>query len=65
MITLEQVDQLRKRTNCVMKKQKNCEKHDGNVLEAIVDFERSKNTKYNYILLHTIARKTKRFLVKR
>ncbi|NLK68263.1 MAG: DUF4342 domain-containing protein [Clostridiaceae bacterium] len=49
MITLEQVDQLRKRTNCSYEEAKELlEKHDGNVLEAIVDFERSKNTKYNY-----------------
>ncbi len=44
MITLEQVDQLRKRTNCSYEEAKALlEKHNGNVLEAIVDFEQSKN----------------------
>lgn len=47
MITLEQVDQLRKRTNCSYEEAKALlEKHNGNVLEAIVDFEKSKNKKY-------------------
>ncbi len=49
MITLEQVDQLRKRTNCSYEEAKELlEKHNGDVLEAIVDFEKSKNNKYNY-----------------
>ncbi|NLN63968.1 MAG: DUF4342 domain-containing protein [Clostridiaceae bacterium] len=48
MITLEQVDQLRKRTNCSYEEAKALlEKHDGNVLEAIVDFEKSKRDR-NY-----------------
>lgn len=44
MITLEQMDQMRKRTNCSYEEAKFfLEKHNGDVLEAIVDFERSKN----------------------
>jgi hypothetical protein len=43
MITLEQVDQLRKRTNCSYEEAKVLlEKHNGNVLDAIVEFEKSK-----------------------
>lgn len=47
MITLEQVDQMRKRTNCSYEEAKFfLEKHNGDVLEAIVDFEKStKGTK--------------------
>jgi len=46
MITLEQVDQLRKRTNCSYEEAKVLlEKHNGNVLDAIVDFEKSKGKK--------------------
>lgn len=46
MITLEQVDQLRKRTNCSYEEAKALlEKHNGDVLEAIVDFEKSRNSK--------------------
>lgn len=45
MVTLEQVDQMRKRTNCSYEEAKFfLEKHNGDVLEAIVDFERSKNS---------------------
>jgi len=48
MITLEQVDQMRKRTNCSYEEAKfYLEKHNGNVLEAIVDFERTKNSTRN------------------
>jgi len=48
MITLEQVDQMRKRTNCSYEEAKFfLEKHNGNVLEAIVDFERTKNSTKN------------------
>lgn len=48
MITLEQVDQLRKRTNCSYEEAKALlEKHNGDVLEAIVEFEKSRNNK-NY-----------------
>ncbi|NLM10487.1 MAG: DUF4342 domain-containing protein [Clostridiaceae bacterium] len=44
MVTLEQVDQMRKRTNCSYEEAKFfLEKHNGDVLEAIVDFEKSKN----------------------
>ncbi|HEY8499394.1 MAG TPA: DUF4342 domain-containing protein [Clostridia bacterium] len=46
MITLEQVDQLRKRTNCSYEEAKALlEKHDGNVLDAIVEFEKNKGRK--------------------
>jgi hypothetical protein len=48
MITLEQVDQLRKRTNCSYEEAKALlERHNGDVLEAIVEFEKSKHNK-NY-----------------
>jgi hypothetical protein len=48
MITLEQVDQLRKRTNCSYEEAKAMlERHNGDVLEAIVEFEKSKQNK-NY-----------------
>lgn len=48
MITLEQVDQLRKRTNCSYEEAKALlEKHNGDVLEAIVEFEKSRQNK-NY-----------------
>lgn len=48
MITLEQVDQLRKRTNCSYEEAKALlEKHNGDVLEAIVEFEKSRHSK-NY-----------------
>ncbi|MBP7176573.1 MAG: DUF4342 domain-containing protein [Thermoclostridium sp.] len=49
MITLEQVDQLRKRTNCSYEEAKALlERHNGDVLEAIVEFEKGKHTKsYN------------------
>ncbi len=48
MLTLEQVDQLRKRTNCSYEEAKALlEKHNGDVLEAIVEFEKSKHTR-NY-----------------
>ncbi|AGI39453.1 DUF4342 domain-containing protein [Thermoclostridium stercorarium] len=44
MITLEQVDQMRKRTNCSYEEAKFfLEKHNGDLLEAIVDFEKNKN----------------------
>jgi len=46
MITLEQVDQLRKRTNCSYEEAKILlEKHNGNVLDAIVEFEKNKGKK--------------------
>lgn len=46
MVTLEQVDQLRKRTNCSYEEAKELlEKHNGDVLEAIVDFERNRKGK--------------------
>ncbi|HAA26305.1 MAG TPA: hypothetical protein DCE11_09380 [Ruminiclostridium sp.] len=46
MITLEQVDQLRKRTNCSYEEAKVLlEKHNGNVLDAIVEFEKNKGKK--------------------
>lgn len=46
MITLEQVDQLRKRTNCSYEEAKALlEKHNGDVLEAIVDFEKSRHSR--------------------
>ncbi|NLY18612.1 MAG: DUF4342 domain-containing protein [Clostridiaceae bacterium] len=46
MITLEQVDQLRKRTNCSYEEAKELlEKHNGDVLEAIVDFEKNRKGK--------------------
>lgn len=46
MITLEQVDQLRKRTNCSYAEAKALlERHNGDVLEAIVEFERSGQNK--------------------
>lgn len=46
MITLEQVDQLRKRTNCSYEEAKVLlEKHNGNVLDAIVEFEKNKGQK--------------------
>lgn len=46
MITLEQVDQLRKRTNCSYEEAKALlEKHNGDVLEAIVEFEKSKHNR--------------------
>ena len=46
MITLEKVDQLRKRTNCSYEEAKELlEKHDGDVLEAIVDFEKNRKGK--------------------
>lgn len=50
MVTLERVDQMRKRTNCSYEEAKFfLEKHNGDVLEAIVDFEKSKsNSKYAY-----------------
>lgn len=50
MITLEQVDQLRKRTNCSYEEAKELlEKHNGDVLEAIVDFEKNRKGKsYSY-----------------
>jgi len=53
MITLELVDQIRKRTNCSYEEAKfYLEKHNGDVLEAIVDFEKNKNStkssNYNY-----------------
>jgi len=45
MITLELVDQMRKRSNCSYEEAKFfLEKHNGDVLEAIVDFERSKSS---------------------
>lgn len=48
MITLEQVDQMRKRTNCSYEEAKFfLEKHNGDVLEAIVDFEKSKRNTRN------------------
>ncbi|NLG89173.1 MAG: DUF4342 domain-containing protein [Clostridiaceae bacterium] len=48
MITLEQVDQLRKRTNCSYEEAKFLlEKHNGNVLDAIVEFEKNKGRKCN------------------
>jgi len=46
MITLEQVDQLRKRTNCSYEEAKELlEKHNGDILEAIVDFEKNRKGK--------------------
>jgi len=50
MVTLEQVDQLRKRTNCSYEEAKYLlEKHNGDVLEAIVEFEKSRHGRnYTY-----------------
>ncbi|NLO39615.1 MAG: DUF4342 domain-containing protein [Ruminiclostridium sp.] len=46
MVTLEQVDQLRKRTNCSYEEAKALlERHNGDVLEAIVEFEKGKQNK--------------------
>ena len=43
-ISLELIDQMRKRTNCSYEEAKTLlEKYNGNIVEAIVDFERSHN----------------------
>ncbi|KUO65352.1 MAG: elongation factor Ts [Gracilibacter sp. BRH_c7a] len=45
-IGIEQIDEMRKRTNCSYQEAKELlEKHDGNLIEAIVEFEKNHGSK--------------------
>lgn len=47
-ITMEQIDELRRRTNCSYEEAKMLlEKHNGDLLEAIVEFERKNSSRSN------------------
>jgi hypothetical protein len=47
-ISIEQIDEFRKRTNCSYEEAKILlEKHNGDLLEAIVEFERKNRSSYN------------------
>jgi len=47
-ISMEQIDELRRRTNCSYEEAKMLlEKHNGDLLEAIVEFERKNSSKSN------------------
>lgn len=46
-VSMDKIDELRKRTNCSYEEAKALlEKHDGNVLDAIVDFEKTQGCKF-------------------
>lgn len=59
-ISMEKIDELRKRTNCSYEEAKSLlEKHDGNVLDAIVDFEKTQGCKFGNCERHTLGQKMK------
>ncbi|WP_425803107.1 DUF4342 domain-containing protein [Desulfitobacterium sp. Sab5] len=67
-ITMEQIDEMRKRTNCSYEEAKELlEKHNGDLLEAIVDFEKKhgyQSRHESYQKPHKLGRRIKELIQK-